>query len=108
MALRGTAMHGTTFTFWLIAAFVVGTVKSYWMLDRAARKNIRRIIDRKDGACIGGVYSPKMWGMILLMVLLGRFLRTSALSGKFVGALYIAIGWGLLLSSRLIWQQWRK
>lgn len=108
LVLQGVAMHGATFTGLLILAVFAGTAKSYFLLDRSARKNIGRILDFKDGACIGGVYSLKMWGMILLMVLLGRFLRASSLPGKFVGVLYIAIGWGLLLSSRLIWKQWRK
>lgn len=108
LMVLGVVMQGDVATVLLVFAFVLGTIKSYWLLDRAARKNIGRILDFKDGTCLGGVYSPKMWGMILLMVFLGRFLRTSSLPGKFVGVLYIAIGWGLLLSSRLIWKQWRK
>lgn len=82
----------------------LGTIKSIWVLDRVARKNIRRTSRMEDGACIGSVYSFKTWGLILCMILLGRLLRLSGLPGEYIGIVYCAIGWGLFLSSRLLWQ----
>jgi hypothetical protein len=92
--------------FLLVFGIVAGTLKSLLILDRAARKNIRRIQTCKEGSCLGGVYPPKMWGLILLMILAGRGLRAYA-PAMVVGLVYLAIGWALLLSSRLIWQRWR-
>lgn len=81
----------------------IGTVKSFYVLDRVARKNINRILHFEDGTCIGSVYSYKTWGLVLCMIALGRFLRSSILPGEYVGILYLAVGWGLFLSSRLMW-----
>ena len=90
---------------WLaVLAAGLGTVKSFFLLDRVARKNISRILRFADGACIGSVYSYKSWGLVLVMIVLGRFLRSSVLPGEYVGVLYFAVGWGLFFSSRLMWQ----
>ena len=42
------------------------------------------------------------------MIGLGRFLRTTVLPSEIVGALYTAVGWALLLASRLMWLEWRR
>jgi hypothetical protein len=91
---------------WLaVLAAGLGTVKSFFLLDRVARKNISRILRFADGTCIGSVYSYKSWGLVLVMIVLGRFLRSSSvLPGEYVGILYLAVGWGLFLSSRLMWR----
>ena len=87
-----------------IPALVLGTVKSVYLLDRVARKNIVRILNFEDGTCIGSVYSYKSWMLVVAMIALGRFLRASVVPGEYVGALYLAVGWGLFFSSRLMWQ----
>jgi hypothetical protein len=81
----------------------LGTIKSFFILDRMTRKNIQRILDRNDNACIGSVYSLRTWGLVIVMIVLGRYLRSSVVPGEYVGVLYLAVGWGLLLSSRLMW-----
>lgn len=88
----------------LAVAVVIGTLKSRFMLDRAARKNRDRILAKQDGDCIGGVYSARMWGLVAAMIFLGILLRTSGLPWGLVGTIYVAIGWALLLSSRIVWQ----
>jgi len=88
----------------IIPALVLGTVKSLYLLDRVARKNIVRILNFEDGTCIGSVYSYKSWLLVVAMIVLGRFLRASVVPGEYVGALYLAVGWGLFFSSRLMWQ----
>lgn len=90
---------------WLaVLAGGLGTIKSFFLLDRVARKNISRIMRFEDGACIGSVYSYKSWALVAVMIVLGRFLRSSVLPGEYVGVLYLAVGWGLFFSSRLMWQ----
>lgn len=88
------------------AALAVGTAKGLLLFERNARKNIGRILLRRDNSCLGGVFSFKAWGVILAMVLLGRFLRTSAIAHHVYGIVITAVGWGLLLASRVIWQAW--
>ncbi len=104
--VRGYLLYDLDARVFLVVALAVGTVKSFLLLDRSAKKNIRRILDYKDGKCLGGVYSVRMWGLVALMIVLGRVLRSSPLPGAVTGGLYVAVGWALFLSSRLIWQQW--
>ncbi len=90
---------------WLaVLAAGLGTIKSFFLLDRVARKNISRILHFEDGTCIGSVYSYKSWALVVVMIVLGRFLRSAVLPGEYVGTLYLAVGWGLFFSSRLMWQ----
>jgi hypothetical protein len=90
----------------LLLALGLGTIKAFWLIERAARKNIARIVARPDGMCLGGVYSWGMWGMVVCMMVGGRLLRNSAVPPLVVGVIYVAVGWALLLSSRLIWREW--
>ncbi|MFQ6758794.1 MAG: hypothetical protein D9V46_03425 [Deltaproteobacteria bacterium] len=90
----------------LLLALGLGTMKAFWLIERAARKNIARIVARPDGMCLGGVYSWGMWGMVVCMMVGGRLLRNSAVPPLVVGVIYVAVGWALLLSSRLIWREW--
>ena len=91
-----------------VAGLVLGTVKTFFILDRVARKNMKRIREFKDKACIGSVYSWKTWLLVAAMILLGRYLRTSVLPGQVVGLLYTAVGWALMLASRLMWLEWKR
>lgn len=89
---------------WLaLPAIGLGIMKSVWVLDRVAKKNIRRILQLEDGSCIGSVYSLRTWALVLCMVAFGRILRQSVLPGEYVGMLYLAVGSGLFCSSRLMW-----
>jgi len=91
-----------------LLAVLVGTMKSFLILDRAARRNIDRVYLLPERSCIGAVYSWRMWGLVLLMIVLGRLLRMSPVAPVLVGSLLLAVGWGLFLSSRLIWLEWRR
>lgn len=106
LLLRAWNMLSRNSSLWLVVALAVGTGKSLLILDRAARKNIDRIVVRDDGTCLGGVYSWRMWGIVALMIIAGQFLRASSLSPLLLGFLYAAVGWALLFSSRLVWLQW--
>jgi hypothetical protein len=89
-----------------VAALLAG-VKSRFVLDRAARRIVRRIRARGDERCIGGVLSPRSWFLVALMAVSGSWLRHGHLSRSLLGLLYLAVGAALLLSSRLIWRAWR-
>ncbi|MFC1837064.1 hypothetical protein ACFLYW_00075 [Thermodesulfobacteriota bacterium] len=87
---------------------LLGTVKTFFILDRIARKNIIRINEFEDKVCFGSVYSFKTWLLVLAMIFLGRILRTTILPGEIIGLLYTAVGWALMLSSRLMWTEWNR
>jgi xanthine/uracil permease len=91
----------------LTASIVVGLVKSRFILDKSARKIVDRIAHRGEGGCLGGFLSPGSWGLVLMMIVLGRVLR-HFLPPVVAGCLYTAVGTGLLLSSRLPWIAWRR
>ena len=90
-----------------VGGVVIGALKSIFVLDKVAGKNIQRILDFGDNKCLGGVYSYKTWGLVLVMIGGGFLLRASSLSPDTIGLIYVAIGWALMLSSRLIWLKWR-
>lgn len=93
---------------WIAAAAVaLGSVKSRFVLDNAARRVIQRIKARGDGRCLGGFLSLRTWGLVLLMMVAGRLVRGSLARG-IVGPLYIAVGTALCLASRITWRAWRE
>jgi hypothetical protein len=92
----------------VIAAFILGSLKSIMVLDKAAKRTINRILSKKDGSCLGGVYSIKTWLLVVGMMLLGLVLRNSSLPVSLLCFIYFTIGWAMLLSSRLGWQAWRR
>ena len=95
--------------FMLAAALVAGTLKGYFVLQRSAEKNITRIHSFTEATCLGAVFSAKMWVLVLIMAGSGRWLRlSSGVSPGLIGFLYTAVGWALLFSSRILWQEWGK
>lgn len=91
-----------------VVGLILGTAKTFFILDRVAQKNVKRIREFEDKVCIGSVYSWKTWLLVAGMIFLGRFLRTTVLPGEVVGLIYTAVGWALMLASRLIWIEWKR
>lgn len=93
----------------LLIAFAgaAGLLKGRFVLDRAAGRIADRIAARGDGRCVGGFLSVRSWLLVALMSGAGRFLRGGLLPQVVVGTLYVAIGCGLIFSSRIAWQRWR-
>ena len=92
----------------VVLAGLIGSFKAYFILDKAARRGIDRILTFKEGTCLGAVYSVKTWILVLCMMGMGVILRNSSLPVYLLCFLYITIGWALLLSSRLAWRAWLK
>jgi hypothetical protein len=90
----------------VLLAFVLGSVKSFLVLDKTARRSLTRISSLRDGTCLGAVYSWKTWLLVVLMMGSGIVLRRYFTPGVVIGTLYAAVGWALLLSSRLGWLEW--
>lgn len=89
-----------------VLGIILGSLKSYLVLNKAAVRGVERIRRFGDNTCIGAVYSWRTWLLVLAMMLLGVIIRMSPVPPWFVAVVCIAIGWALLFSSRFGWQQW--
>jgi len=94
--------------FGLLPAILLGWLKSHFILDVTALKNIGRILLLGDGTCLGAVFSKEAWALVLLMMILGIIARNSALPGYITGMICVAIGFSLVFSSRHAWLAWKK
>jgi len=101
LSLKGHLWYG-------VLGMLLGTAKTFFVLDRVALKNVKRIKEFEDKVCIGSVYSWKTWILVAAMIALGRFLRTTVLPPEIVGFIYTAVGWALMLASRLVWLEWKR
>ena len=88
----------------LAVAAGLGFGKASLVLDRTTASNIDRVKSRGEDRCFGGFLSPRVWIIVIGMMLLGRILRTIGLSKPILGVIYGAVGIGLLYSSRLFWR----
>lgn len=91
-----------------LPAILLGAAKSRYVLDKAAKKNIGRILSFDDGTCLGAVFSAKTWLLILLMSGSGMILRHLGLPHAVLGFILMIIGPALILSSRHAWIAWWK
>lgn len=108
LMFRGTVwLYGIDKLWIILPAICVGSLKALYLLDRSANKNISRIVEGKDGKCLGAVYSWKTWLLVILMMAMGCLLRNSTLPKEFLGLFYVSIGWGLLFASRKSWGAWK-
>lgn len=91
---------------WIGGAIIIGALKGQFIFVRNAKKNIKRIIQRGDGKCLGGFISWKNWLLVISMILMGKILRLSSLPEVLIWDVYVAVGFALLISSRVFWSSW--
>jgi len=107
LCIRGTLwLKGDDALLFFLPAFILGTLKSFCILDRSAKKGIERITRLDDGSCLGAVYSIRTWLLVIVMMSFGYLLRHSSMSLAAIGVVYVMIGWALVFSSRLAWRDW--
>lgn len=99
-------LSGDNFLPLVLFGIILGSSKSYLVLNKAAERGVERIRRFNDNTCIGAVYSWKTWLLVVAMMLLGVIIRISPVPSAVVGTVCLAIGWALLYSSRYGWQQW--
>jgi hypothetical protein len=87
----------------LICGVALGLAKSQLVLDATALGTVERIRRQGDDRCLGGFQSLRAWLLVLAMVLGGRAARLWFLTPELAGILYLAVGSGLLRSSRIHW-----
>ncbi len=86
---------------------ILGMVKSWFILDRVARKIIQRIGAKPARACLGGLFSVRNWLLIAIMIVFGRTLGALPIDAGLKTGLYVMVGVGLACSSRLLWNAWK-
>ncbi len=107
LIVRGVRWISPAEIVWFIpVALAIGTMKSVLVLDKSARRGVERVVKMLDGTCLGAVYSWQTWILVAMMITSGILLRTLFEPGTYIGTLYCAIGWALLLSSRFAWLEW--
>lgn len=109
LVVRGLGWIGYFNNGWFIlSAFVIGSLKSIFILDKTAKRGIQRVVHMQDGTCLGAVYSWKTWLLVFLMSASGKILRCFVEPGSGIGTVYVAVGWALILSSRHGWLAWSR
>lgn len=107
LMMRGLEWIGPGRNQWyILPALAAGSLKSLFILDSTAGRAVHRIVRLRDGTCLGAIYSWKTWLLAGIMIASGILLRTFFNPGVIIGAIYLAVGWALLFSSRLGWREW--
>ena len=88
----------------LTGALVAGLFKSIVVLKPSADRIGKRIMERGDGACLGGFLSWRLWVLVVLMSSTGSWLRSTGVPRSVLGFVYTAVGVALLTAS---WNLWR-
>lgn len=83
-----------------VLALAVGFAKGSFVLPKIARKNSARIHQLPVKSPLYTTFSPKSWLLVLLMIAIGRTIRALGGAPLFVGVIYLAVGFALLLGSR--------
>ncbi len=81
-------------------ALVIGIVKGGIVLPKIAKQNMLRIAQLPPASPFYATFSLKSWGLIGLMIILGRTLRFLKTPPFYMGTLYMAVGIALILGSR--------
>lgn len=84
----------------------LGLAKGMLILDRVASGAVARVRSRPSDRCAAGFFSTRSWLLVLGMMLTGQLLRASPMPRADIGFLYVAVGSGLVFSSRIIWRVW--
>jgi hypothetical protein len=84
----------------LAAGIALGIAKSRFVLNKIARKNIKRIFTLPQKSHVLSTFSIRSWILVLAMILLGRLIRFLGAPYPVIGVIYVAVGFGLALSSR--------
>lgn len=98
----------TTATGIILGGMLIGGLKSWLVFDKAAASIVTHIRRKPTPACLGGLFSFRNWGLIACMMVLGGIVKRLPISDVIKSTVYILVGTGLIYSSRILWQAWRK
>ncbi|MCF8296221.1 MAG: hypothetical protein K9J13_01635 [Saprospiraceae bacterium] len=78
---------------------IMGIIIAYFGFNKIAKNNIKRILEYKDKACFFAFQSWKSYIIIVIMISMGIFMRTSGLIPKYIlTPIYIGIGLALFIA----------
>ncbi|RKX22105.1 MAG: hypothetical protein DRP35_02780 [Candidatus Zixiibacteriota bacterium] len=91
-----------------LIAITLSSLKSWLLFSRIVNKNIKRIENlapNKKEICLFAFQSIESYFLIIIMIILGVYIREINLSADILFVLYLAIGLALIISSRkyLMW-----
>ncbi|PIE56195.1 MAG: hypothetical protein CSA34_05665 [Desulfobulbus propionicus] len=108
LTLRGGHWAAVTGVYWpLLVGLFLGTIKSRLIMDRVARRELRRVSTLQGDLSLDLIFPWRTRILIILMIAIGVLVR-HLIHGPYIGILYGAIGWALLYSSRLGWSMWSR
>lgn len=81
-------------------ALVLGFIKGNLVLRKLAKKYITRIKQLPETSPIYMTFSRKSWVMIVGMIAIGRIIRALGAPHLIIGAVYVAVGFALILGCR--------
>jgi hypothetical protein len=87
----------------ILPLMMLGGLKAILILDKVAIKAAARIEARGERSCAFGFFSARAWAVVGLMMIMGQVLRAAHVPRVDIGFLYIIVGTGLLLASRIMW-----
>ena len=88
-----------TITVLVSAGLMLALLFHRFLLTRVARRNIERIESYADKGCVFAFQAWRSYLVILVMIVMGSFLRHTALPREILAVLYTAMGGALGLSS---------
>jgi len=103
-------VHDRSWHAWVLGAtlaVIIAVPKSRYVLDKVARKAVKRIRER-DHACFFGFFSWRSWLFVGVMmgggiVIRNTFVQPGLVGAGILGALYVGIGSALLVADRVFW-----
>ena len=93
--------HSESWLLLILAAGVVGIVKSYLVFFKLIKKNVQRIKElapHKDKICIFAFQANMSYLLVMVMITAGILLRLSPIPKLYLGLIYTAIGVALGMS----------
>ena len=83
-----------------IIGISLGLIKAFFVFNKVSARNIERILKLPERPCVFAFQDWKSYGLILLMMGLGIFLRTNPSIPKYyIAPVYIAVGLALFIAS---------
>jgi len=93
-------LSSSEFTFSIIGGLLLGSAISYFGFTNLAKKNIERINLYSKNVCIWAFQRWQTYFLIIFMMSLGIFMRSTSFIPKFLLApMYIGIGFALFTAS---------
>lgn len=88
--------------------FVLGILKGEFMIGKAGKKAIARIVTLPERSPFWQVFTPGQWGLVFGMMSLGMIIRFSGVPKHIRGLVLTAIGVALIWASRHFWRAFFK